>query len=116
MKVLLFLLISLVAGNRRDKEYEEDEKDKKDQNLFCLMPPDPGFCRAILRRWAWNPVEERCERFEYGGCGGNRNNFKTQKECLYECWNKFVPKDQRKKPIRKVKDQGKGNKTTHPNS
>ncbi|ETN80324.1 Kunitz/Bovine pancreatic trypsin inhibitor domain protein [Necator americanus] len=49
-------------------------------------------------KWAWNPVEERCEPFYYGGCGGNGNRFETQQKCLDECWNNHVDEEHKKKP------------------
>ncbi|KAK6738055.1 hypothetical protein RB195_020264 [Necator americanus] len=89
MNFVLFLLFGLIAGVKTEANNTEE---------ICLMEIDEGPCRGIMRRWAWNPVEEHCEPFEYGGCGGNGNNFDSQLECLDECWNKHVDEKYRKKP------------------
>ncbi len=51
----------------------------------CELQPDPGPCRAFLPRWHYDEVNGRCERFIYGGCGGNDNNFATQAACEAAC-------------------------------
>ncbi|KAF7248459.1 Fused toxin protein [Varanus komodoensis] len=33
-------------------------------------------------------ASKKCERFIYGGCDGNKNNFKTLKECRQTCVEK----------------------------
>ncbi|KIH67358.1 Kunitz/Bovine pancreatic trypsin inhibitor domain protein [Ancylostoma duodenale] len=38
-----------------------------------------------LSRFAYDPSEGNCVRFEYGGCQGNQNNFKTRRECVRAC-------------------------------
>ncbi|EPB79156.1 Kunitz/Bovine pancreatic trypsin inhibitor domain protein [Ancylostoma ceylanicum] len=44
------------------------------------------ICMAqICLRFAYDPSEGKCVRFEYGGCQGNENNFKTQRECVRAC-------------------------------
>jgi hypothetical protein len=44
-----------------------------------------GNCDAAFQRWAFNPQTGRCERFLYGGCGGNANNFETAEACAAAC-------------------------------
>ncbi|KAF7670395.1 hypothetical protein LDENG_00287200 [Lucifuga dentata] len=44
-----------------------------------------GPCKAIKDRFFFNIDTGRCEHFEYGGCGGNANNFKTFEECEEMC-------------------------------
>uniref|UniRef100_A0A4X2LSK4 Kunitz-type protease inhibitor 2 n=1 Tax=Vombatus ursinus TaxID=29139 RepID=A0A4X2LSK4_VOMUR len=36
-------------------------------------------------RWWYNVTAQACHSFIYGGCGGNYNNFLTQKDCLRAC-------------------------------
>ena len=36
-------------------------------------------------RYYWDPVQEVCETFEYGGCAGNTNNFLTLDQCNDNC-------------------------------
>lgn len=52
---------------------------------ICRLPPEVGPCDALLKRWYYNPQTRRCETFNYGGCRGNANNFKTVEECQRRC-------------------------------
>ncbi|KAI0220595.1 Boophilin-H2 [Lamellibrachia satsuma] len=56
-----------------------------DDTSKCGVPPVKGPCRAKLRRWHYNEKTRDCAAFQYGGCGGNRNNFKTRKACEKKC-------------------------------
>ncbi|KAF5887001.1 protein AMBP, partial [Clarias magur] len=51
----------------------------------CIGTPDPGPCFGMLHRFHYNSSIMTCQRFEYGGCMGNQNNFLTEKECLQTC-------------------------------
>ena len=44
-------------------------------------------------RFGFNKDNSRCERFLYGGCGGNGNNFATLDECLGACGGLNDPAD-----------------------
>ncbi|XP_042300130.1 kunitz/BPTI-like toxin, partial [Sceloporus undulatus] len=55
------------------------------QPAFCHLPPDPGPCRGNMPRYFYNPVSKSCEKFIYGGCHGNKNNFKTLEKCRLTC-------------------------------
>uniref|UniRef100_A0A674JEZ0 BPTI/Kunitz inhibitor domain-containing protein n=1 Tax=Terrapene triunguis TaxID=2587831 RepID=A0A674JEZ0_9SAUR len=52
---------------------------------LCRLPADPGSCYAMIPRWFYNWQAKKCEKFNYGGCDGNENNFETQTECLGKC-------------------------------
>lgn len=52
---------------------------------LCLLPQVTGPCRAAFPRWYYNPKFGKCVRFTYGGCLGNKNNFKTKKACQRKC-------------------------------
>uniref|UniRef100_A0A2H6MUB4 BPTI/Kunitz inhibitor domain-containing protein n=1 Tax=Micrurus carvalhoi TaxID=3147026 RepID=A0A2H6MUB4_9SAUR len=52
---------------------------------ICIMPKQEGNCKVLSVRWFYNRRSNRCERFMYGGCGGNANNFKNLQECLDKC-------------------------------
>uniref|UniRef100_H9GVY4 BPTI/Kunitz inhibitor domain-containing protein n=1 Tax=Anolis carolinensis TaxID=28377 RepID=H9GVY4_ANOCA len=56
---------------------------------FCHLLPNPGPCRAVVPRYFYNPKSNRCEKFIYGGCHGNKNNFETLKDCHYTCVGKW---------------------------
>ncbi|MCB1744157.1 MAG: hypothetical protein KDK91_27555, partial [Gammaproteobacteria bacterium] len=55
------------------------------QPRVCDQPIEPGPCRAAIPRWGFDAEDGRCERFVYGGCGGNQNNFTTRAECAQTC-------------------------------
>lgn len=54
-------------------------------NELCALKDDPGPCKAIKDRFFFNVDTGRCEGFEYGGCGGNANNFDTLQACEEMC-------------------------------
>ncbi|XP_053451850.1 kunitz-type protease inhibitor 1 [Nycticebus coucang] len=51
----------------------------------CVDLPDTGLCQENIPRWYYNPFSERCARFTYGGCYGNKNNFEEEWQCLDSC-------------------------------
>ncbi|CAF2787680.1 unnamed protein product [Rotaria sp. Silwood2] len=53
----------------------------------CELSYDTGPCRGMFHLFYFNPASERCEQFVYGGCGGNKNRFESEKECMEECGN-----------------------------
>ena len=50
--------------------------------------PDRGPCYALVDRYFYNASAGKCELFQYGGCGGNQNNFGSLKECSDNCAGK----------------------------
>ena len=51
----------------------------------CLQPKDVGPCKAAKKRWFFNKKTGKCEKFTYGGCHGNGNNFNSKKKCKNIC-------------------------------
>ena len=51
----------------------------------CMLPREIGPCRGAHTRWYFNPGTNRCERFSFGGCSGNANNFRSERECQRQC-------------------------------
>ncbi|XP_049267082.1 tissue factor pathway inhibitor 2-like [Rhipicephalus sanguineus] len=51
----------------------------------CAVPIDEGECYDSEVRYGYNPIYQDCERFNYTGCGGNRNNFRVAKDCWFTC-------------------------------
>lgn len=54
-------------------------------NEVCNQPPETGQCTGYFRKYFYNPTSRDCERFVYGGCGGNDNNFDTKQACMKFC-------------------------------
>ncbi|XP_075386034.1 tissue factor pathway inhibitor isoform X2 [Tenrec ecaudatus] len=52
---------------------------------FCFLEEDAGICRAFITRYFYNKESKKCERFTYGGCLGNMNNFESLEECKSSC-------------------------------
>jgi len=55
----------------------------------CRQPIKGGPCRKIDPRWGFDGV--RCVQFNYGGCGGNENNFDSEGECQNVCFGSAPP-------------------------
>lgn len=51
----------------------------------CYLPAAGGVCMAYFPSYYFNSKTNACEKFVYGGCGGNNNRFKSQEECLAHC-------------------------------
>ena len=56
----------------------------------CYLPQKTGFCKAYFQRFYYNHNSGECEKFIYGGCGGNDNNFQTLEECIQTCSQESV--------------------------
>ncbi|XP_062290545.1 inter-alpha-trypsin inhibitor-like isoform X2 [Scomber scombrus] len=59
----------------------------------CTAAPVTGPCKARKPRYFYNSTSMTCQVFIYGGCGGNQNNFLTEKHCLKRCHSKEVCKE-----------------------
>ncbi|KAM9308074.1 papilin-like [Gastrophryne carolinensis] len=70
------------GGNGNNYEtLEECERTCKKIDKDCVSPPVKGNCEAIKTRYNYNAATNTCNKFIYGGCGGNGNNYKTLAEC-----------------------------------
>uniref|UniRef100_A0A8P4K744 Tissue factor pathway inhibitor n=1 Tax=Dicentrarchus labrax TaxID=13489 RepID=A0A8P4K744_DICLA len=54
-------------------------------NELCALKNEQGPCKAIKDRFFFNVDTGRCELFEFGGCGGNANNFESLEDCEETC-------------------------------
>ncbi|KAJ8962656.1 hypothetical protein NQ318_001050 [Aromia moschata] len=51
------------------------------------LPHVKGPCKQAIRRWYYDRNSQTCTQFDYGGCHGNNNNFRTREECYSHCLN-----------------------------
>ncbi|XP_072139607.1 collagen alpha-6(VI) chain-like isoform X1 [Mobula birostris] len=51
---------------------------------MCALKQETGLCHNYTIKWFFDN-KRGCERFWYGGCGGNANRFDTQQECEDSC-------------------------------
>ncbi|EYC15568.1 hypothetical protein Y032_0036g3216 [Ancylostoma ceylanicum] len=52
---------------------------------ICQEPKEEGQCGGTFPRYWYNHEKQKCERFVYTGCKGNRNQFETEDECKRVC-------------------------------
>lgn len=80
--------------NREDceKECQQTEEplprpkdDVPHRSPICYRRPRRGNCKAIHRRWYFNYRTLMCDRFLWGGCDTNGNNFNTRRDCRLAC-------------------------------
>ncbi|XP_073348886.1 kunitz-type protease inhibitor 2 [Pagrus major] len=66
-------------------ELKEEPKDEESNNIHCRLPPKVGSCRAAFPRFFYNVTNQSCQKFVFGGCDGNKNNFDSQDKCETVC-------------------------------
>lgn len=52
---------------------------------ICSLEPKTGPCKAYFPRYFYNPENNQCQEFIYGGCLGNSNNFLDKTSCEKTC-------------------------------
>ncbi|VDN83474.1 unnamed protein product [Brugia pahangi] len=52
---------------------------------LCLLSIDKGACSEHQTRYAFDRQQNQCISFEYTGCGGNLNNFRSLADCISTC-------------------------------
>uniref|UniRef100_A0A8D0G719 Papilin, proteoglycan like sulfated glycoprotein n=1 Tax=Sphenodon punctatus TaxID=8508 RepID=A0A8D0G719_SPHPU len=53
--------------------------------IKCLLPSAHGPCADWTTHWYFVHAVGKCNRFWYGGCYGNKNNFASEEECMRAC-------------------------------
>uniref|UniRef100_A0A915E6B1 Papilin n=1 Tax=Ditylenchus dipsaci TaxID=166011 RepID=A0A915E6B1_9BILA len=56
-----------------------------DLDNVCEADIDIGDCTASFMRYAFDKSTGECRQFQYGGCGGNGNNFPSLADCKKKC-------------------------------
>ncbi|CAL1274727.1 unnamed protein product, partial [Larinioides sclopetarius] len=51
----------------------------------CELQHIVGLCNKSYSRYYYDQKERTCRKFTYSGCNGNKNNFKSKKECEARC-------------------------------
>lgn len=65
---------------------------------ICELPAEEGKCKAYLPRYYFSTALGQCERFIYGGCGGNANRFSSLSDCAERCGGRRQPEVQPTEP------------------
>ena len=52
---------------------------------FCLLDKVVGPCMMAIPSYYYNKESGLCEKFIYGGCLGNKNNFGDLASCVSTC-------------------------------
>mmetsp|Transcript_86758 Transcript_86758/g.137666 ORF Transcript_86758/g.137666 Transcript_86758/m.137666 type:complete len:182 (+) Transcript_86758:25-570(+) len=78
------LLLAVIAGL-------EGVEDSSLPPRACLLPPESGPCRAYFPRYFFHAKSGQCKKFAYGGCRGNRNNFRSKLSCERACLDADEP-------------------------
>ena len=69
-------------------------EELKDPEEVCAMQAYPGNCKAKFDRFYFEPKSGKCEKFVFGGCQGNENNFRSLQECQEFC-KSVMPQEER---------------------
>ncbi|CAH2313980.1 kunitz-type protease inhibitor 2 isoform X1 [Pelobates cultripes] len=79
----------MVEAQSQNDAMPEPEKVKAPESRtfeeFCAAPKYTGPCRAYFQRWYYNAETGACNKFTYGGCQGNKNNYMSEAECAKTC-------------------------------
>ncbi|KAK3700036.1 hypothetical protein RRG08_052492 [Elysia crispata] len=58
----------------------------------CFLPKETGLCKAAFQRYYYDSDTGRCQKFVWGGCGGNSNNFRSKSTCQSQCASNVSPR------------------------
>ncbi|XP_062274553.1 kunitz-type protease inhibitor 2 [Scomber scombrus] len=79
---------SAAPAETKPTETQHAEKKEMQADEFaelCGAEPVVGPCRAAFQRWFYSSKTGGCQSFVYGGCQGNKNNYKNQESCMSTC-------------------------------
>ncbi|MCP9259675.1 Papilin [Dirofilaria immitis] len=71
-----------------DNRFDSEQQCKDECGNYidpCKLPKVNGPCSGKHKRYFFNRDTGQCERFEYGGCLGNTNNFLQLTDCETKC-------------------------------
>merc|ERR1712168_561156 len=73
------------SSQKRANRQNGQSADERDCPIFCVEPSETGWCKAYMPRFFFDVVSGKCKKFIYGGCGGNRNRFRSKAKCESTC-------------------------------
>ncbi|KAL7674029.1 hypothetical protein ACOME3_000313 [Neoechinorhynchus agilis] len=59
--------------------------DMFEKKRICMQPKEVGKCKEFTTRYYLDFDLRKCTHFQYSGCDGNENNFRTVEECENVC-------------------------------
>ena len=62
----------------------------------CFQPKEVGPCKAYQLRYYFDQSVGMCLSYQFGGCQGNENNFKEEKDCYMTCSEHMVEEPKEK--------------------
>ncbi|XP_076067387.1 spondin-1-like [Oratosquilla oratoria] len=77
--------VSLMDTRRCHADRADCKLDPAEAKVVCMQEQEPGPCRGYFPRYYYNASRGMCVQFIYGGCRGNKNNFKHYDECTRMC-------------------------------
>ncbi|KAL3863617.1 hypothetical protein ACJMK2_005367 [Sinanodonta woodiana] len=93
--LIIALLISSFVEGRKEKKKKGKSKSKDvissstlpetDKQDACQQPKEVGPCKGIIKRYYFKKETGKCKSFNFGGCGGNDNNFTSRSACRKRC-------------------------------
>ena len=84
--ILFTILVAIVSAKEETVEAGGGLRGLRAScSRTCYLPTQSGNCYGAIPKWSFNSRTGRCERFTYGGCGGNGNRFDSQAQCNNRC-------------------------------
>ncbi|XP_018422614.1 PREDICTED: collagen alpha-3(VI) chain-like [Nanorana parkeri] len=75
---------SELLSKEQNKSYMSTTRDSLVEDI-CQLKREEGDCQNYELKWWYNSDQNECVQFWFGGCGGNKNQFKTQEQCEAVC-------------------------------
>ena len=74
-------------GNKFDSQEECQQSCPSEflQADICKLEKQVGPCRDMVERYYFDAKMGTCQKFFFGGCEGNKNNFMTLEDCQGRC-------------------------------
>uniref|UniRef100_A0A915KFJ7 BPTI/Kunitz inhibitor domain-containing protein n=1 Tax=Romanomermis culicivorax TaxID=13658 RepID=A0A915KFJ7_ROMCU len=85
---IIIAYLSFFVRNDQSEGVAANEKSTKNVRLRkqrCHLKPKVGHCKMHLERYFFNDTVKSCQKFFYGGCSSNGNNFVNKSECIFAC-------------------------------